>query len=200
MSRFLKGVILALKTITRILMIISYAVILALMLLTVVNVVMRYFFARPNSGSTEWSQILLIVSMICLGHAIVEGRAISVGVLVEKFPKWLNMTLEILMGVLSVAFFAIVGWRLFEQIESSIRFREAYFIIGVPRWPLYAALGVAFVGSALGAVAYVIDRVINFRPPKGKGLLEDNPDLAILAHTDMNVNAPPAQVGGGENA
>ena len=192
MSRFLKGVIRALRIITRILVVISYLAIVALMLLTVVNVIMRFLFERPNSGATEWSQILLIVSMVCIGHAIAEGRAISVGVLVEKFPRWLNTTLEILMGVLSVAFFIIVGWRLFEQIESSIRFREAYLMIGVPRWPLYAALGAAFLGSALGTVAYVLDRVVNFRAPKDKGLFEDNPDLAILAHTDMTVEPEPA--------
>ena len=155
-----------------------------LMFFTVFNVIMRYVFGRPNSGVAEWSQILLIISMTGMGYAVADGRATRVGILVDHFPKNANIAFELATGIVGIAFFALSGWRLMVAIESSIRFREAYFFIGFPRWPAYCALGLAFLSTAVGAVVFVYTRVTSYKPPAARGMLDDNPDLAgLLADT-----------------
>ena len=169
------------KVITRALIYVCYAAIVVMMVMVVWDVIMRYIFNSPSSGVTEWSQILLIISMTAMAHALVEKRFIAVGTLVDRFPKKVNFGFEIVMGVISFVFFFIVGYQL---LNLAINSHEYYFVIKFPRWPLYTILGIAFLSSALATVAYVIERLTNYTDPKAKTVFDENPDLAILAYTD----------------
>ena len=173
-----------LRTITRIFLYISYLATAVLAVMTVVDVVRRFIFGLTLNGVAEYSQMLLIISMTAMAHALVEGRFINVSVLVDKFPKTLNLIVEVVMGTLSMTFFVLVGIQLFNQIPFSIQQSEAYFMVKIPRWPLYAALGASFIACALGTVAYIYERIINYKDPKEKTVFDENPDLAILAFSD----------------
>jgi len=173
-----------LKIITRIFLYISYLATAVMAVMTVVDVVRRFIFGLTLNGVAEYSQMLLIISMTAMAHALVEGRFINVNVLVDRFPKKLNLFVEIIMGILSCAFFVLVGVQLFNQIAFAMQSGEAYFMVKVPKWPLYTALGASFVACALGTIVYVYERIINFKDPKEKTVFDDNPDLAILAFTD----------------
>jgi len=168
------------KFITRIFMYISYLSITIMLVMTVVDVVRRFIFGLAMSGVTEYSQMLLIISMTAMAYALVEGRFIAVGILVERFPKMVNLTIEIIMGILSLAFFILAGVQLLRQIAPSIQFNEAYFMIGAPRWPMYLALGASFCACTLATIVYVYDRIINFKDPREKTVFDENPDLAFM--------------------
>ena len=138
--------------------------------------------------------MLLIVCMTAMAHALVEGRFIAVNVLVDRFPKKLNLAIELFMGIISFAFFILVGVQMFNQIGFSIQTKQAYFMVKLPKWPMFAALGASFLACALGTVVYVYERIINFKDPKEKTVYDDNPDLAILALSeDDNSNAGGAE-------
>ena len=70
------------------------------------------------------------------------------------------------------------------RIEMAQKFKEAYFVIAFPKWPLYAALGTSFFSAALGTISFVITRIKAIMTPKEKDLILDNPELAILALSD----------------
>ena len=171
----------ALKIITRIFLYISYLSISVMAVLTVVDVVRRFILGLTLNGVVEYSQMLLIVCMAAMAHALVEGRFIAVNVLVDRFPKTLNLAIELLMGIISFAFFILVGVQLFNQIGFSIQFKEAYFMVKLPKWPMFASLGASFLACALGTIVYVYERIANYKDPKEKTVFDDNPDLAILS-------------------
>ena len=177
---FMSIAVKTLKIITRVFLYISYLAISVLAIMTVVDVVRRFLFGLAMSGVTEYSQMLLIVCMAAMAYALVEGRFISVSLLVDRFPKMINLGIEVLMGLLSFVFFILVGIQMLRQISSSILFGEAYFMIGVPKWPMYVALGASFLACTLATVVYVYDRIVNYKDPRKKTLLDDNPDLAFL--------------------
>jgi len=178
-----KTVVKVIRLVTKYIQYVSYVSISALALLTVVDVVRRFVFNRTLTGVTEYSQMLLIISMTAMAYALVERRFIIVGEFVEKFPRKLNFVNEIIMDVISFAFFLIVGIKLIGQIESSIRFKEAYFMVKVVRWPFYGILGIAFLACALAIIAYTYERIDLFlHPPGEKGLLDEAPELSIVAH------------------
>jgi len=180
-------VIRVMKVIIHLTQFISYASITILMILTVVDIVRRYVFSMAMNGVTEYSQMLLIISMTALAHALAEKRFVAVGEFVAKFPRWLDLTIEILMGVISFAFFVIVGWMLFGQIESSIRLKEAYFMIKVVKWPFYGVLGLAFASCALAVIVYVYERVVEFFRNTGEKSFIDEPELSILGLTEEDL-------------
>lgn len=179
MSVFLK----TLKVITKALMYVSYAATLAMMVIVVWDVIMRYVFNKPSSGVTEISQMLLIISMTAMANALIEKRYVAVGSLVDRFPKGLNIAFEILMGVLSIIFFFIVGYNLIVMAEGAFRTHETYFVLKTPRWPMYGVLGVSFLACVLATIGYVIEKIQTFSTEE-KSVFDDNPDLAILAFAD----------------
>jgi TRAP-type C4-dicarboxylate transport system permease small subunit len=169
-----------LKLVTRCFMYVSYGAILVLLALTVWDVIARYVFGKPSSGMPEISQMLLIICMTCLAHAIVEGRWINVGVVVDRFPRSVNIGFEIGSAVVSFVFFVIVGYQLLLLSQGSVLLREAYFILGVPRWPMYLVLGVSFLACCLATFVFVIERIQKIKAPPVEENILDSPDLAIL--------------------
>ena len=171
------------KKVTHVVQYISYASITLMMLLTTVDVIRRFVFGRTMTGVTDYSQILLIISMTAMAHALVERRFVIVSEFVEKFPKWVNFGIELFMGAVSFLYFFIVGWKLLDQIDSSIKFKEAYFMVKIVRWPFYGVLGIAFLACALGTIVYLYDRIDEFLHPKDLRMI-DNPELAGLGLTE----------------
>jgi len=160
MSVFLK----VLKTVTRYVMYVCYCSVMAMMALTVFNVIRRYIIQNPLSGSTEWSQIFLIICMTALAHAVTEGRFVAVDTIVNKFPRPANIAVEIIAGGIAIVFFAVVGSQLLVQGGASMASGETYYVITAPRWPVYFVFGIAFLSCILGTIVYVIERIRNLKP------------------------------------
>ena len=175
MKVFLK----TLKMISKCLMYVGYGATLVLLGFTVVDVVSRYVFNKPNSGMVEIGQILLIICMTCLAHAIAEGRWVVVSVFVARFPKKLNIGFDIAMGAIACVFFFIIGYELYLLSNLSVLFNEQYFILKTPRWPMYSVLSISFFVCVLATIVYVIERIENFTSIQKKTVLDD-PELAIL--------------------
>jgi len=174
------------RIITRLFIYVSFAALLALLILTVIDVVRRMIFGIALTGVAEFSQIFLIVSLCAMAQALIEGKFIVVTTLVERFHKWLNLGVEVFMGICSLAFFALVGWQLISQVESSILFREAYFMIQVPRWPMYGILGSSLLACGLATIAYVYERFKNYKAPNEKNVLDD-PEIAFVTKGEGGV-------------
>ena len=183
MSIFIKSM----KWITRVCMYVCYAAMLALLAITVYDVIMRYVFNNPSSGVTEWSQMLLITGMLCMANACAEGRFIAVGVLVDRFPKKANAAVEIAMVAAAIVFFIIVGYQLILLSQLADQMNEAYFVIKTQKWPMYLILGISFLTCVFAAIIYVIERLkklFSAQAEVEEDIL-DNPELAILLGKDV---------------
>ena len=174
------------KTISRILMYVTYAALLALLVITVYDVIMRYVFNNPSSGVTEWSQMFLIICMTCMAHALVEGRFISVGVFVDRFPQKVNAAFEIGMVAAAIVFFIVVGYQLIALSQVAIQMGETYFVIKTPKWPMYVVLGISFLACVLTSFVYVVERLKKLYAPKVEESILDNPELTILLGLDKD--------------
>ena len=179
MSKVLK----VLRGVCLLFMIISCIAILVLAALTTYNVVMRKVFSNPLTGATEWGQMLLIIAMLAMGIAVADGRAIRVGMVVDRFPKKLSIAFEIIMGILAFAFFALVGWMLIARIGWLIDRKKAYLYLLWPEWPMYCALGIAFLTSAVGTVVFVLNSVNKLITSKEGTIIDEDPELAALLLT-----------------
>ncbi|MCL2110818.1 MAG: TRAP transporter small permease subunit [Clostridiales bacterium] len=170
----------AISIFTKALMFVCYGAMLVMLVLTISDVVARHIFNTPMTGVTEWSQMLLIICLTAMAHACVEGRYVAVGAFVERWPKKANFAIEIIMGVAAIVFFLIVGSQLLVAVETSIRFNEAYFVLNVPRWPMYMILGISFLACIPATLVHMHKRIKNYKPPSERDILDD-PELAILA-------------------
>ena len=86
------------------------AAIIAMMLLTCVDVVLRYF-RRPIPGTYELVCFLGAVSVaFAMAHTYVERSHVAVSFVVNYFPKRIQSLIDTITGSFGFAFFALIAW------------------------------------------------------------------------------------------
>lgn len=136
----------------RALALISGGLLLLLMGFTVVDVVLRYGFNAPFSGSFELTQFLMAaIVFLAIAYTGWTGGHISV----DLFERWLERPgLRWLSAVISfagAALFALVAWR--ATLETIATIDQ---ISNMLRWPHYPFRFTVAFGSAMFALVLLI--------------------------------------------
>lgn len=123
---------------------------LAMMGVTVVDVVGRYFFNRPLPGAFELTEVGLVL-LIFAGLPLVSGGDghVSVPLLVERLGGWGRRVQQWLARVLGAALLALVAWRLWLKAGQLLDYGDRTTYLGIPLGPV--AYGAA-LGCGLSAV------------------------------------------------
>lgn len=142
------------RTLVMALQVASVALISALVLVTVVDVVGRYLFNAPLTGAFELTQVLLgALVFAALPLTTRRGEHVEVDLLVHVLPDRIQDVLGIFAGFVSGVVLLAFAWRLWivaaEQMEIGARTSS----LGIPT-VIVAILGVvSCVASAMIAVA-----------------------------------------------
>lgn len=139
----------------RALALVAGAALLALMLLTVADVVLRYAFAAPFRGSIELTEFAMaLIVFFGLGWCGWTGGHVAV----DLFGKWLDRPamfwLPALIDLAGGLLFALVAWR--TLLYGLGRMGSHSNLMQLPHWPFLfaAALGSAMLALVLFAGAW----------------------------------------------
>lgn len=137
---------------------ISAVLIIAIMMITVVDVILRYFLRAPLRGSYEMSEIFFL-SSVFLGAAYTHSfRAhVNVELLVSHLSSKVNLILETCMFLIALAIYVLFTWQGTEAFLKSLGTGEyRWGLIQIPLWParLMIPVGVCvlclrFIGEIL---------------------------------------------------
>ncbi|MCL4746393.1 MAG: TRAP transporter small permease [Burkholderiaceae bacterium] len=139
----------------------------AMMLVTVVDVVLRYAFNSPLSWSFELISSYLMVGAFFLAVSATQARRqhVFVDLLARNFPERLRCVLAVPAGCAVILVFALIWW------AGALNFWEAWQkslvldgLIPWPRWPTYLLIPIGLglmlprlalevAGDALAAVS-----------------------------------------------
>ena len=121
---------------------IAATVLVLIMLLTSLDVVLRYL-GYPIQGSYD---------LVTCGAAFVIGFAlpktswdhmhITVDILVEKIPAK-KVVLDVITRILSISLFVLIGWNFIKLGASLLKTGESTLTLGVPLYPIAYALGIS---------------------------------------------------------
>jgi TRAP-type C4-dicarboxylate transport system permease small subunit len=145
---------------SRALGVIAGLALLAMMLLTFVDVIGRYGFHHSIFGAAEIIEQLMIVTVFA-GLAFITARNEHITVTLLDFliarhfdalQRWLSIAV-------SVGCTALITWRMFEHGMDLVRSGKRTAVLGLPQWtqPMSAAV-LSLGGCALLAVAVVRTR------------------------------------------
>ncbi len=141
-----------------------------LMLLTVVDVLLRYFLNAPIRGTSEWSEFLLVV-VIWLGFAYTmqtKGH-ISIELFVSRISERKQTYADIFAYFIGLFIMAIVAWMSYKLAVNSWVLGE----IGEnSRFPLYPFKGILFIGSAIFFIELLAQLLIHLLKLRRKMLKE----------------------------
>jgi TRAP-type C4-dicarboxylate transport system permease small subunit len=140
------------RVITRVLLTISAAVLVMMMLLTAVDVVMRYIFKLPIPGAFELAEYMMaFIVPFAIAYCAGQKGHVSVELFYNKFPEFLKITLRIFMSVLIFLFASLMTWQNILHIGETYGDRLASAVLLIPTYPFIIPV---FIG--LGVYALVV--------------------------------------------
>ncbi len=122
---------------------ISGSAVMAMMLLIVINGIKR-FFSTPILGTTEIVGWLAAISIsFALGYTQIHRGHVEIDLLVVKFPEGIQKALRIVVAFVSLGFFSIVGWQLFQYAINLSANQNVSQTLGIIYYPFVflSALG-----------------------------------------------------------
>ena len=160
MKRFLKWLDEDLEETILMILLVAIAVVM------MAQVVMRYFFRQSMSWPEEFCRFCFVYSgFISMGYCVRRGKMLKVDILVTFFPKFLQRVLDLVGRVVTLLFFAYLGFYAYQATMNSYRGGMTSPAMEVPMWFIYAAV---LIGSALGFIRQIQDLYRFFKPAEAE--------------------------------
>jgi TRAP-type C4-dicarboxylate transport system permease small subunit len=132
----------------------------AMMLVTVVDVVGRYFFSQPLAGAYELTEIMLALSVfIGLPLICLREEHVALTLLIDRMPHRLRALHAGVVALIGAGILGIVAWQL---IDHSRRLASYGDVTTFLRWPKAPIGYLMAVFAALAAVAFVFVAIDRF--------------------------------------
>jgi len=92
----------------------------------------------------------------------ITGGHASVDIFTSTFSVRVNRFIQMIVELLFAAVLILIAWRLYEGMNSKMRYQETTFLLQFPIWWAYAASLVAACVSALVSIYVAVIRVAEF--------------------------------------
>lgn len=141
------------------------AAIVAMMLLTCTDVVLRYF-RRPVPGTYELVCFLGAVAVsFAMAYTCMEKGHVSVSFVVQFFPNRIRALIEVVTGILGLFFFSLIAWQCVIYANDLRMTGEVSLTLEFPFYPF-----VYGIGFSAGAVCLVLtnDLIYNIKKLAGR--------------------------------
>jgi TRAP-type transport system small permease protein len=142
----------------------------AMMLVTVVDVVGRYFFSQPLAGAYELTEIMLALSVfIGLPLICLREEHIALTLLIDRLPEKARALHAGSIAVLGAGILGIVAWQLIEHSRRIASYGDVTTFLRWPKAPI-GYLMAAFAALAAVALLFVaVDRFSQRPATPGSG-------------------------------
>jgi len=132
----------------------------ALMMVTVVDVFMRYLFNRPIRGSFDAVEGLLLIFVFnSMAATFFSRRNIVIDIIDSFIPRRSSAALIAIADVLSVLVLALLMWAMWVPATQSYAYGELKQDLGLPIFILWIAALASLVGTLFCAVAIALTRL-----------------------------------------
>lgn len=127
---------------------------LAMMLVTTVDVFGRYLLSRPLPGAFEITEIMLaMVIFIALPLVCLKEEHVAVTLITERFRPRLRNLHAAVVSILCAAILLIVAWRLVAHSMQLASYGDVTIFLRMPKGPI----GYTMAGfTVLGALALLV--------------------------------------------
>ncbi len=135
----------------RVLALVCGVLLLAMMGVTVVDVIGRYLFNSPLPGATELTGLIL-AAVIFLGLPAVclDDEHVTVDLVVDHLPGWVQPARLVIVRALSAVVLAVIAWRLLDYGQAIAGYHETTNTLRIPVAPF------AYLCALCSAIAALI--------------------------------------------
>ena len=148
------------NSVSRALNVLAIGILVAMMLLTVSDVSMRYAFNKPIQGSVELTKFML-VCLVCFGLAwcTVQGRHVKVELFMSRFSPRVQAVCDSINYLAGLVLYGLIAWQTFS--ESFLVWKMDYLsgTLEVPVFPFYWVLAFGCAVLCLAIITQMIQSV-----------------------------------------
>jgi TRAP-type C4-dicarboxylate transport system permease small subunit len=107
-----------------------------MMLLTAVDVMGRYVFNSPITGTFELTKFLVLILIFSfLANTQAHKMHVTVDLILSRFPKWFRIYVELFNHAMSLALMVLITWIGTERAFELKEVGEASPNLGIPFYP-----------------------------------------------------------------
>ena len=133
----------------------------ALVIMTVVDVTLRYFFNSPITGSSEITQYMMVgIGFLGLGICALEHQHLKVEIVVEHFSKRTQWVIDIINYIAVIGLAVVLAWRSLAESSIARLLHLTSNITGIPLYPFYWIVTFGFILLALVALMQLVQTII----------------------------------------
>lgn len=132
-----------------------------LVAMTFLDVILRYFFARPISGSSEITQYMMVViGFMGLATCALEKQHLEVELLVCHFSKKVQWVIGIINYITVIGLSGVLAWFTLVETSTVRLFRLSSNLTQIPQYPFYYIIAFAFVMLGLAALGLLVQTIV----------------------------------------
>ena len=148
--------------------IIVAVLLMAMMLITTVDVVGRYIVKQPLPGAYELIELMLAVNIfMALPLVCLKDEHITVTVLLEGLSRRVRQVHAGVVSLLSAGVLAVVAWRLYAHAAQLASYGDVTMFLRLPRGPIGYTMALLTALGAAATVILAIDYLKGARSPQG---------------------------------
>jgi TRAP-type C4-dicarboxylate transport system permease small subunit len=136
--------------------IIGTAVLAMMMVLTVLDVFMRYAFTRPILGTNEMSEFMMVALSFGMGWCLLKGKTIKMGLVVDRLKPRLQALITGLTYTLGLVVLALITYRTFQESFVMHRLHSFSAVLHIPTYPFFGLLAFSFGILTISAFIVVV--------------------------------------------
>lgn len=131
-----------------------------MMMLTVVDVILRYIFDRPIMGSMELTEYLMVcVGTLGLAWCALQGAHIKVELIVSRFPPRLQKVMDSFNYILLIAVSGLIASQTFVRAGTVRELGVASAMLDVPQYPFVLVSSFSYLLLFLTSIMLIIHAI-----------------------------------------
>ncbi|MDH5364696.1 MAG: TRAP transporter small permease [Dehalococcoidia bacterium] len=131
-----------------------------MMMLTVVDVVLRYLFSRPIRGGMELTEYLMVcVGTLGLAWCALQLAHIKVDLVVSKFPQTAQKVIDSLNYLLVIAVSGLIASQTFMRSVVVRQLGVASAMLDVPQYPFVLVVSFSYFLLFLASIMLLIHSI-----------------------------------------
>jgi TRAP-type C4-dicarboxylate transport system permease small subunit len=135
----------------------------AMMMITVADVVLRAVFNLPITGTYDLVQLFLVGAVfLSIPDVFLRDRNIVIDFVDHVFGPRVIATLKLIANVFAVAFLILLIWRMIPPAQDSLNFHEVSPDLSIPMWVHWALMLIGIGLTLPAAVLMLAQSAIDF--------------------------------------
>jgi TRAP-type C4-dicarboxylate transport system permease small subunit len=142
---------------SRIMNIFASAVLVAMMLLTVADVCLRYFLRQPILGATELTENMMVcMAFFALAWCAGQQGHLRVDLVVSRFSPRMQAVFDSITSMVGLIIVALIAWRSFLEGLAVRQLNIISSLLKIPAFPFYYVVAAGCALLCLVMVAQFI--------------------------------------------